>query len=64
MQREEIQANGIDCELSEKDSLIEVLCEQENSFSTKEKKKFDDKKAAEEVRKKSDGTHGLEKKIK
>ena len=39
MQREELQASGIDCELSEKDSLIEVLCERENSFSTKEKKK-------------------------
>ena len=53
MQREELQASGIDCELSEKDSLIEVLCEQENSFSTKERKKSDDKEAAEEVRKKN-----------
>jgi len=53
MQREELQASGIDCELSEKDSLIEVLCEQENSFSTKERKKSDDKEAAEEVRKKA-----------
>ena len=52
MQREELQASGIDCELSGKNSLIEVLCEQENSFSTKEKKKSGDKEAAEEVRKK------------
>ena len=36
MQRERLQASGIDCELSEKDALIEVLCEQEDSFSTKE----------------------------
>jgi len=40
MQREELQASDIDCE-------------QENSFSTKEKKKSDDKEAAEEVRKKA-----------
>ena len=53
MQREELQASGIDCELSGKDSLIEVLCEQENSFSTKERKKSGDKEAAEEVRKKA-----------
>ena len=39
MQQEELQASDIDCE-------------QENSFSTKEKKKSGDKEAAEEVRKK------------
>ena len=39
MQREELQASGIDCELSEKDALIEELSEQEDSFSAKGKKK-------------------------
>ena len=52
-QREELRANGIDCELSEKDALIEELCEKEDSFSAKEKKKSDDKEAAEEIRKKA-----------
>ena len=33
--------------------LIEELCEKEDSFSTKEKKKSDDKEAAEEIRKKA-----------
>ncbi|CAH3163155.1 unnamed protein product [Porites lobata] len=42
-QREELQASGIDCELSEKDTLIEELY----------KKKSDDKEAAEEIRKKA-----------
>lgn len=41
-QREELQASGIDCELSEKDALIEELCEKEDSFSAKDKKKSDD----------------------
>ena len=41
------------CELSEKDALIEELCEKEDSFSAKEKKKSDDKEAAEEIRKKA-----------
>ena len=53
MQQEELQASGIDCELSEKDALIEELCEKEDSFSAKEKKKSDDKVAAEEIRKKA-----------
>ncbi|CAH3132988.1 unnamed protein product [Pocillopora meandrina] len=53
MQREELQACGIDCELSEKDALIEELCEKEDSFSAKDKKKSDDKEAAEEIRKKA-----------
>ncbi|CAH3184661.1 unnamed protein product [Porites lobata] len=52
-QREELQASGIDCELSEKDTLIEELCEREDSFSAKDKKKSDDKEAAEEIRKKA-----------
>lgn len=52
-QREELQASGIDCELSEKDALIEELCEKEDSFSAKDKKKSDDKEAAEEIRKKA-----------
>ena len=52
-QREELQASGIDCELSEKDTLIEELCEKEDSFSVKDKKKSDDKEAAEEIRKKA-----------
>ena len=38
-QWEELQASGIDCELSEKDALIEELCEKEDSFSAKDKKK-------------------------
>ena len=53
MQREELQASGIDCELSENDALIEELCEKEDSFSAKDKKKSDDKEAAEEIRKKA-----------
>ena len=53
MQREELQASGIDCELSEKDALIEELCEKEDSFSAKDKKKSDDKEAADEIRKKA-----------
>lgn len=53
MQREELQASGIDCELSEKDALIEELSEQEDSFSAKGKKKSDDKEEAEEIRNKA-----------
>ena len=53
IQREELRPSGIDCELSEKDALIEELCEKEDSFSAKEKKKSDDKEAAEEIRKKA-----------
>ena len=52
-QREELRASGIDCELYEKDALIEELCEKERSFSAKEKKNSDDKEAAEEIRKKA-----------
>ena len=52
-QREELQASGIDCELSRKDVLIEELCEKEDSFSVKDKKKSDEKEAAEEIRKKA-----------
>lgn len=51
-QLEELQASGIDCELSEKDALIEELCEKEDSFSAKDKMS-DDKEAAEEIRKKA-----------
>ena len=50
MEREELQARRIDCELSEKDALIEELCEKEDSFSAKDKKKPDDK---EVIRKKA-----------
>ena len=35
IQREELRPSGIDCELSEKDALIEELCEKEDSFSAK-----------------------------
>ena len=49
-QQQELKASGIDCELSEKDALIEELCEKEESFTAKEKKQSDDKEAAEEVR--------------
>ena len=52
-QQEELAASGIDCELSEKDALIEDLCEKEESFSAKEKKKVADKEAAEEIRTKA-----------
>ena len=48
--RDKLRASGIDCELSEKDALIEELCEKEDSFSAKEKKTSDDKEAAEENR--------------
>ena len=34
-QWEELRASGIDCELSEKDALIEELCEKEDIFSAK-----------------------------
>ena len=34
-QWEELWASGIDCELFEKDALIEELCEKEDSFSAK-----------------------------
>ena len=53
IQREELQSSGLDCVLSEKDVLIEQLCEKEDSFSAKDKKKSDDKEAAEEIRKKA-----------
>lgn len=53
IQQENLQASGIDCELSEKDALIEELCEREDSFSAKDKKKSDDEEAAEEIRKKA-----------
>ena len=39
--------------LSEKDALIEELCEKEDSFSAKDKKESVDKEAAEEIRKKA-----------
>ena len=42
MQREELQASRIDCELSKKDALIEEFCEKLDSFSAKDKKKSDD----------------------
>ena len=35
------------------DALIEELCEKEDSFSAKDKKKSVDKEAAEEIRKKA-----------
>ena len=60
-QREELRASGIDCELSEKNALIE---EKEDSFSGKEKKKSDDKEAAEEIRKKAMERMASKKKIK
>ena len=65
-QREELQASGIDCELSEKDTLIEELCEREDSFSAKDKKKSDDKEAARKENQKESCWNGmaLEKKIK
>ena len=53
IQLEELQSSGIDCVLSEKDALIEEFCEKEDSFSDKDKKKSDDKEAAEEIRKKA-----------
>ena len=53
IQREELQSSGIDCVLSEKDALIEELCDKEDSFSSKDKKKSVDKEAAEEIRKKA-----------
>lgn len=53
IQLEELQSSGIDCVLSEKDALIEEFCEKEDSFSAKDKKKSDDKEAAEEIRKKA-----------
>ena len=64
IQRQELRPSGIDCELSEKDALIEELCEKEDSFSAKEKKKSDDKEAAEEIRKKAMERMASKKKIK
>lgn len=47
---EEKAASGIECEeLSEKDTLIEELTEQERSFQAKEKSTAKDKGAAEYV---------------
>ena len=44
--REEKKSSGIECEMSERDELIEELCEKEESLSTAiEKKKDEDKKA-------------------
>ena len=63
-QREELRASDIDCELSENDALIEELCEKEDNFSAKEKKKSDDKQAAEEIRKKAMERMASKKKIK
>ena len=37
-QQKEQQASGIDCDLPEKDTLKEELCEREESFSAKEKR--------------------------
>ena len=48
--------------MSEKDALIEELCEKEDSFSAKEKKMSDDKEAAEEIRKKTMGRMASKKK--
>ena len=48
--------------MSEKDALIEELCEKEDSFSAKEKKISDDKEAAEEIRKKTMGRMASKKK--
>ncbi|CAH3018251.1 unnamed protein product [Porites evermanni] len=61
-QLKELRVSGIDCELSEKDALIEELCEKEDSFSAKEKKMSDDKEAAEEIRKKNMGRMASKKK--
>ena len=52
-QREELLASGIGCELSEKDALIEEVCQKKDSSFAKEKKKSDDKEKAEEIRKKA-----------
>ena len=52
--REEEAATGIECEeMSEKDTIIEQLTEQERSFQAKEKSTVKDKEAAESVRKKA-----------
>ena len=50
--------------LSEKDALIEELCETEDSFSAKDKKKSDDKEAAEKIRKQAMERMASKKKIK
>ena len=61
--QEGLRASGIDCELSEKDALIEELCEKEESLSAK-KRKSDDKEPAEQIRKKAIEQMPLKKKIK
>ena len=43
IQQENLQASGIDCELSENDGLIEELWEKEDSIYAKDKKKSYDK---------------------
>ena len=54
--REEEAATGIECkEMSEKDTIIEQLTEQERSFQAKEKSTVKEKEAAESVRKKAMG---------
>ncbi|EDO32120.1 predicted protein [Nematostella vectensis] len=51
--RAEEMVSGIYCELSEKDRLIEELCEKEESQTANNNKKTEDKAAAEDVRKKA-----------
>lgn len=51
--QEEEKASGIECEMSEKDVLIEELCNKEESLNINEKKKSSDKEAAEAIRKKA-----------
>ena len=52
--REEEAATGIECEeMSEKDTIIEQLTEQERSFQAKKKSTVKEKEAAESVREKA-----------
>lgn len=50
---EEEKASGIDVEMSERDVLIEELCNKEESLSFNANKKKADKEAAEDIRKKA-----------
>ena len=51
--QEEEKASGIECEMSEKDVLIEELCNKKENLHINEKKTLSDKEAAETIRKKA-----------
>lgn len=51
--REEEKASGIECKMSEKDTLIDELGEQEQDFLGKEQNKVKEKESVKSIRKKA-----------